>query len=56
MVRRNVFEVGLKEKIVCHEVVDGGRAAFRNTLGVPVVVTRKNTYHRRRLGEEGGSY
>jgi len=34
MVRRKVFETGLKEKIVCHEVVLGGRAVFRNSLGV----------------------
>ena len=34
MVRRKVFETGLKEKTVCHEVVCGGRTAFWNSLGV----------------------
>ena len=31
MVRRNVFDGELKENMVCHEDVLGGRAAFHNS-------------------------
>ena len=56
MVRRNVFEGVLKEKMVCHEVVGGGRAAFHHMSDAFAVKRRTDTYFRRHQWKEGGSY
>lgn len=43
MVRRKVFEEGLKEKTVCHEVVDGGRATFQHLSATFLLLKRDRT-------------
>jgi len=43
MVRRKVFKAGLKEKMVCHEVVGWGRAVFRHSSGASLSLPQEKT-------------
>jgi len=52
MVRRKVFRAGLKEKIVCHEVVGGSRAASPHSSGAFLSLPREKTLTT--VGTSGG--
>lgn len=60
MVRRKAFARALKQKIVCHETVGGGRAAFRRSSAefLPLLGDRALTAIgiSGRVGEVIGSY